>query len=58
MEPKESIIIATHSFEGYKYLLKALESLANQTYPNIEAIIVVDNNVKLYKFLKKQKEGN
>jgi len=55
MEPKASIIIATHSLEGYKYLVKALESLANQTYPNIEAIVVVDNNIKLYDFLRKQR---
>jgi len=55
MEPKASIIIATHSFEGYKYLVKALESLANQTYSNIEAIVVVDNNVKLCDFLEKQR---
>ena len=57
-EPEVSVIIPTHRFESYKYLLKALESLANQTYPNVRVIIVVDNNTKLYDFLKKQeKEG-
>jgi len=55
MKPKASIIIATHSLEGYKYLVKALRSLADQTYSNIEVITVVDNNAKLYDFLKKQK---
>ena len=39
---KISVIIPTYN--RFKYLLKALESVRNQTYKNIEIIIVNDGS--------------
>ena len=39
-EPKVSIILPTYNVE--RFLLQSLESIALQTYKNIEVIIVID----------------
>lgn len=39
-EPKVSIILPTYNVE--RFLLQSLESIASQTYKNIEVIIVID----------------
>lgn len=43
MEPKVSVIIPTYMRSGS--VLTAVESVMNQTYPNIEVIVVDDNGI-------------
>ena len=43
-----SVIICTYSTERLPDFMEALESIKKQTYPLIEAVIVVDGNKELY----------
>ena len=54
MKQKVSVIITTHNLNNLSYLIEAISSIANQTYTNVETIIVVDHNVELYKHLLKK----
>ena len=42
-----SIILCAYHSDSYKDVLEAVTSLLNQTYPDIEIIIVVDGNKEL-----------
>jgi glycosyltransferase involved in cell wall biosynthesis len=53
-QPLVSVIITTHKSENKKFLVEAINSILQQTYPNIEILLVVDNNHKLYKTLHKK----
>lgn len=51
---KFSVIIVAYSFRRINYLKKALSSLSNQTYQNIEIILVLNgSDDELYQFSKK-----
>lgn len=58
MKPKVSIILCTYNAE--KFIAPTLESLINQTYPNIEILILdndsKDNTVKLIKKIRKKSQ--
>jgi glucosyl-dolichyl phosphate glucuronosyltransferase len=43
-----SIVVCTHSLENYPNLIKAVESLLEQTYREREIIVAVDGNPELY----------
>lgn len=43
-----SVIVCTHSVDNYQNLIEAVDSLLDQTYDEIEIIVVVDGNEKLY----------
>jgi len=43
-----SVIICTYSPSRIKDLMEAIKSLQNQTYQQIEIIVVVDHNQMLY----------
>jgi len=43
-----SIVVCTHSVDNLQNLVEAVDSLLNQTYENIEIVIVVDGNQELY----------
>ena len=43
-----SIIVCTHSLDNFQNLIDAIESLLNQTYKELEIVIVVDGNQELY----------
>jgi len=47
-----SVIICTYSPSRIKDLMEAIKSLQNQTYQQIEIIVVVDHNQMLYEKLK------
>ncbi|MHA1362054.1 MAG: glycosyltransferase family 2 protein [Candidatus Freyarchaeota archaeon] len=49
---KISVIVTTFQRGRLKYLNKLVESLANQTYKNIELILVVEKDRKLYHELR------
>ena len=42
-----SVIVCTHNTDNYPNILDTVASLLNQTYPEIEIIIVVDGNERL-----------
>jgi GT2 family glycosyltransferase len=48
-----SIIVCTHSLDDFQNLTEAVDSLLNQTYKEIEIIIVVDGNQELYEKIVK-----
>lgn len=52
MNNKISIIISTYSPNRYNDLINLLESIKLQTYDNIETIVVVDEDIKLYDNIK------
>lgn len=43
-----SIVVCTYSLDTFENLVEAIDSLLNQTYKNIEIVIVVDGNEELY----------
>lgn len=43
-----SVIVPTHSLDNIENLIDAVDSLLNQTYKDIEIVIVVDGNQALY----------
>ena len=55
MEKKVSVIMATYNTPK-EYLINAIESILNQTYSNIEFIIVCDGSVADYDIVKKFKD--
>lgn len=48
-----SIVVCTHSLDNFQNLIDAVDSLLNQTYEEIEVIIVVDGNQELYEKIVK-----
>jgi len=48
-----SVIICTYSERRIKDVLEAVDSVLNQSFNNLEIILVVDNNHKLFRFLHK-----
>ncbi len=48
-----SIVVCTYSLNNYQNLKDAVDSLLNQTYKEMEIIIVVDGNQKLYEKIVK-----
>ncbi|MDA7572552.1 glycosyltransferase [bacterium] len=46
MDNKEKVSVVIPSFNRYKYLKNALESIFNQTYENIEIIVVNDGSTQ------------
>ncbi|HHV18693.1 MAG TPA: glycosyltransferase family 2 protein [Thermoanaerobacterales bacterium] len=49
---KVSAVICTYSIARFSNLMEAIQSLVEQTYKNIEIIVVVDHNTPLYEKLK------
>lgn len=43
-----SVIVPTHSLNNFQNLIDTVDSLLNQTHEDIEIVIVVDGNQKLY----------
>ena len=43
-----SIIVCTYSLNNFQNFVEAVDSLLNQTYENIEVVIVVDGNEELF----------
>lgn len=50
-DPLVSIVFSAYKTERYPYILKAIDTISNQTYRNFETIIVVDGNEELYSIL-------
>lgn len=48
MKMKVSVILCTYSPTRYNDTLEALKSLKDQTYDNIEIILIIDSNIELY----------
>lgn len=46
--PDVSVIICTYSFDRWKDLMAAVDSVRQQTYPSYEVIIVIDHNPELF----------
>lgn len=53
--PLVSVVFSAYKTERYPYILKAMETISNQTYRNFETIIVVDGNDELYSILYNMK---
>lgn len=65
-----SVVVCAHSSERYQDLMELLESINNQTYENMEIVVVVDGNPEIYQkirslegddmkiFLNKKNMGN
>lgn len=45
---KVSVVICTYSLDTYESFIEAVESVYNQTYKDVELIVVVDGNRPLY----------
>ena len=43
-----SIIVCTYNLNNFHHFVEAIDSLLNQTYENIEVVIVVDGNEELF----------
>lgn len=50
-----SIVICTHRSERYEDLVEAINSLKNQSYNNLEVVVVVDGNKELYEKIRGSK---
>lgn len=50
---KVSIVVCTYSHERYSDTLETIESLVNQSYQNIEVILIVDRNINLFNDFRK-----
>ncbi len=49
--PFVSVVFSAYKTDRYPYILKAIETISNQTYRNFETIIVVDGNEELHSIL-------
>jgi glycosyltransferase involved in cell wall biosynthesis len=45
---KVSVVICTYSFEMYEAFTESVESILEQTYDNIELVLMIDGNDQLY----------
>ena len=43
-----SVVVCTHSLDNFEHLKEAIDSLLNQTYNQVEIVVVVDGNKDLY----------
>ena len=53
-----SVVVCTHSLDNLQNLKQAVDSLSAQTYQNMEIIIVIDGNDRLYSKVSEIYDGN
>lgn len=50
--PLISIIVTTHLRERFRDLVEMLDSIRNQSYPNLEVVVVIDGAAELFEWVK------